>query len=135
MYTPPKYKTAVLIDDNDIDNFINGQMLSATGFTEKRFVVTNGQLALDLIHNLISGKETGETTYPDILFVDLNMPVMDGLQFIQEFQNIQDDHLKKCKIVVLTSSIHEDDRESVRLIDPGIEFANKPITKTLLNSL
>lgn len=135
MHAPPKYKTAVLIDDNDIDNFINVQMLLAAAFTEKRFVATNGQLALELIHNLISGKETGEATYPDILFVDLNMPVMDGLQFIKEFRKINDDDLKKCKIVVLTSSIHDDDRENVRQVDPAIEFVNKPLSTALLNTL
>lgn len=135
MHTHTRYKTAVLIDDNAIDNFIHVQMMSASAFTGKKFIATNGQLALELIHNLISGKETGEVTYPDILFVDLNMPVMDGLQFIKEFQNIQDDQLSKCKIVVLTSSIHDDDRENVRQIDPTIEFANKPLSKTLLDSL
>jgi CheY-like chemotaxis protein len=135
MSAPLRYTTAILIDDNNIDNFINGQMLAYTSFSRKRYTATNGQLGLELIHNLISGKETGEQTYPDILFVDINMPVMDGLQFIREFREIDDDHLQQCKIVVLTSSIHEVDREKVRQIDPEIAFANKPLTEVLLNSL
>jgi CheY-like chemotaxis protein len=130
-----KYNTAVLIDDNNIDNFINEQMLTITSFSKQRFIATNGQLALNLIHNLTSSRETGEQIYPDILFVDINMPVMDGMQFIREFRKIDDDHLQRCKIVVLTSSIHEDDRERVRQIDPAIAFIHKPLTVALLKNL
>lgn len=135
MKPSPKYKTAILIDDNNIDNFINGQILSSSAFSQKKFIATNGQVALDLIHNLISGNETGEPTYPDILFVDLNMPVMDGLEFIREFQQIQNDHLKKCKIVVLTSSIHDADRNAIQKIDNAIVFMNKPLTAEMLEIL
>ncbi len=135
MHPSPKYKTAILIDDNNIDNFINGQILSSNPFSQKKFIATNGQVALDLIHNLIIGNETGEPTYPDILFVDLNMPVMNGIEFIKEFKQMELPKLKACKIVVLTSSIHDADRAEVQRIDSEIVFLNKPLTEEMLSSL
>lgn len=130
-----KYKVALLVDDNFIDNFIAKQMLTSCHFSKEIHIAINGQLALDLLQKLSSGDENEECLYPDIIFVDLNMPVMNGIDFLREFKQKENDSLKKCKIVVLTSSIHDIDKYEVQKIDSSIMFLYKPLTAKMLNSL
>jgi len=130
---PYKYQLTLLIDDNYIDNFINKLLLEASNISQKNYVATNGQLALNLIEQLSS--ESVEPLFPDLMLVDLNMPVMDGLEFIREFRKLHHAELKNCKIVVLTSSIHDNDRKNIYSLDPTIVFSNKPLSLVFLNSL
>ncbi|HTF02760.1 MAG TPA: response regulator [Bacteroidia bacterium] len=124
-----KYKTVILIDDNDIDNFVNQTMLVTSRFAETIHVRLNGEIALELINTLT------EDNYPDIVFVDLNMPVMNGFEFIQNFKTINDQKQVKARIVVLTSSIHQEDKLNVEKIDDNILFVRKPLSSQVLTDL
>ena len=73
--------------------------------------------------------------YPSIIFVDLNMPNMDGFSFIENLKKINIEILKKTKIVILTSSLNMEDRNKAGGIDGGVTFVNKPLTKEILNEL
>lgn len=130
-----KYDMALLIDDNYIDNFLNKHMLSAHSFSKETHFSTNGQLALDLLLELSTRTQSEGQMYPDIMFVDLNMPVMSGIEFIREFMKSENDSMKKCTIVVLTSSIHDVDEREVQSLDRSIIFMKKPLTSEMLNSL
>ena len=128
----PKYKfeNTLLIDDNDLDNFINQKMMESAHFSEKIHICMNGEFALDFINSLIASENK---LYPDIMFVDFNMPVMDGFEFIENFKKINDEELMKSKIVILTSSIDHEDRVKAEKIDSSITFINKPLTSEFLN--
>lgn len=130
-----KYSTTLLIDDNYMDNFINKKMLESTQFSENIHISTNGELALNLVKDLITPAETKMAIYPDVMFVDLNMPVMNGFEFIENFKKINDKKLMECKIIILTSSIDEEDKLKAERIDSQIVFVNKPLTNDLLNCL
>lgn len=130
-----RYKSVLLIDDNHVDNFINEQMLGAGTFSGKIQVEINGRSALNFLHTQLN-KETGEAPVcPEYIFVDLNMPVMNGIEFIREFQKIAHTALGKSRIVVLTSSIHHADKIAVQEIDSSILFLNKPLTLEMLSRL
>lgn len=133
----PKYRytNTLLIDDNDLDNFINEKMMESTHFSVNIQISTNGKMALDFINNLIVLDEGENKPYPDVMFVDLNMPIMDGFEFIENFKKIDNEELGKCKIVILTSSINHEDRVKAEKIDSRITFINKPLTNEFLSSL
>ena len=73
--------------------------------------------------------------YPEIIFVDLNMPLMDGFQFIEFFKKNLESKLHNPKIVILTSSIFPEDVLKAEKISKDIIFLNKPLTKDVLEKL
>lgn len=130
-----KYNSALLIDDNELDNFINEKMLESTHFSRDIFISVNGERALHFINERIVAYPEDNETCIDVMFVDLNMPVMNGAEFIENFQKMQNQKLAKCKIVVLTSSVHNKDRVNIEKLNNNIIFVNKPLTNDFLNSL
>lgn len=130
-----KYNNALLIDDNELDNFINERMLQANSFSKNIYNCTNGKSALEFLNNLIASGGIENGTNPDIMFVDLDMPIMDGFTFIENFMKIKDKGLGNCKIVILTSSINVEDKTKAEKIDSQIIFLNKPLTSDALSQL
>lgn len=130
-----KYKTAMLIDDNEIDNFINQKMIESTNFAERIYVNTNGKSALEFMENLKKNKELDEDLIPEIIFLDLNMPIMDGFQFLQEFEKLGKPITGKPRIVILTTSINPADRIFLNKNKYVLKFINKPLTQAFLDKI
>jgi CheY-like chemotaxis protein len=115
-------REVLLVDDEEVFRFINEQVIRQTGIQCEVSSVSNGEEALQLINRCLDAK----IATPDFIFLDLNMPIMDGYQFIQLFQNIKFGSKPKPTIVILTSSLDERDRRRVREL--GIEyFISKPL--------
>lgn len=129
-----KYKHILLIDDNELDNFINEKMAEAQFYARNIYVSTNGKSALEFINNLVISGGSINGTYPEVMFVDLNMPIMNGFEFIEHFKKINDPKLLACKIVILTSSISNSDKVTAEKIG-NITFVNKPLTNEILDAL
>lgn len=130
-----KYNNALLIDDNELDNFINERMLQANFFAKKIYNCTNGKSALEFLNNLIASGGLENGTNSDIMFVDLDMPIMDGFAFLENFMKIKSIGLQNCKVVILTSSINVEDKTKAEKIDGQIIFVNKPLTNMILSEL
>ena len=133
--TGTRYKTAMLIDDNEIDNFINEKMLESTGFAERIQIYTNGLCAMEYFKNLERDKILNRDMIPDVVFLDINMPLMDSFQFLQVFGDINKDITKGCKIVILTTSINPSDKQKSLKNEYVVDFINKPLTKEGLDKL
>ena len=130
-----KYNYAMLLDDNELDNFINQKTLEATSFANKIYINTSSKSALEFLKNLeISHSET-LTFFPEIIFIDINMPMIDGFQFIENFKKTFSNRFINTKIVILTSSISQNDRIKADKISKGIIFLNKPLTKDALDQI
>lgn len=130
-----KYSTVMLIDDNEMDNFINQKIIEANSFASEIYTNTNGLSALEFLNNLAVKKGTLNEMLPDVIFVDLNMPLINGFQFIEKFYEMPDEFTSRSKIVILTSSLNDGDREIARRLNPEIVFLNKPLTEDALSSL
>lgn len=127
-----KYKHAMLIDDNELDNFINQKILESSYFANKVYINTGAISALEFLSNLtISGAEITDV-FPEVIFIDLNMPMMNGFQFIENLKNKLPKQYASLKLVILTSSDDPAERVKAEAISSDIIFLNKPLTKDML---
>jgi CheY-like chemotaxis protein len=130
-----KYKYIMLVDDAELDNFINQKIIEASHFADKVFVSTSGVSAIEFLKNLMLTNAVKPELFPEVLFIDINMPIMDGFQFIHNFLQIPSAKKMGSKLVILTSSISPHDREKAKEISPDIVFLHKPLTKEMLDSI
>jgi len=123
----PKYKTVMLIDDNEIDNLINQKMIEAASITENIYTHTGAKSAIEFLKNM-EKMEVADKVLPDIIFLDIDMPLMDGVQFLDEFEKLTNATKKKCKIIMLTSSINPLDFSRSKKYTHVRLYLNKPLS-------
>jgi CheY-like chemotaxis protein len=129
------YHNVLLIDDNELDNFINEKILESNNFAEKIYINTSAKGAIEFLNNIITMGEEVAGKYPEVIFVDINMPIMDGFQFIEYFKKNQEESIHRPKIVILTSSVYHEDKQKANEISKDIIFLNKPLTKVMLEKI
>lgn len=130
-----KYHTVMLIDDNELDNFINQKIIESNFFAENIYVNTSGISALEFLKNILATKEMANNLTPDVIFIDINMPLMDGFQFVEEYLKLAKTLKIKSKLVILTSSISSADKEMATKYGSDILFINKPLNEKALDSI
>lgn len=130
-----RYNYAMLLDDNELDNFINQKMIEAAHFASHIYVNTGSKSALEFLNNLSILSNDGNGIFPEIIFVDLNMPMMDGFQFIENLKKNQPEKFRALKLVVLTSSNNPNDRQRSAGLSDNLVFLNKPLTPEMLSQL
>ena len=130
-----KYQNVMLLDDNELDNFINEKMIEASQFAKKSYVCTSAKSAIEFLNNVVHMGDNMQEKYPEVIFVDLNMPLMDGFQFIEYFKKNLAEKLRQPKIVVLTSSVFPGDVTKAADISSDIIFLNKPLTSIVLEKI
>ncbi len=129
-----KYKTVMLIDDNEIDNLINQKMIEAAAIAENIYTHTGAKSALEFLRN-VEHLPLADSVLPDIIFLDIDMPLMDGFQFLDEFEKMSAAIKKKCKIVMLTSSINPQDfNRSKKYLNVKL-YLNKPLSHESISKL
>ena len=118
-----KCKSIVLIDDNALENHVNNQLIQDLGIAEKVEVLLNGLTAIEYLKTLSKTHDS-----PSLIFVDLNMSVMSGFDFLKEFHLLPYEFIKDIKVIVLTSSVNEDDYENAKSL--GCDgYLIKPLTR------
>lgn len=125
------YKSVMLVDDNEIDNIINEKIIEANSFADSILVFQTGQEALDYLAN----HQDNEEALPEIVFLDINMPIMDGFQFLEDFENFSDTVLSKCKIIMLSSSISPKDIDRAASSRYVKKYLNKPLNARYLEAI
>lgn len=131
---PRKFKHAIvmLVDDNDIDNFINERMILGCEFAETIYINTSTRSAFEFLKNLSVNKILRKDHLPSIIFLDINMPILDGFQFIEEFEKMDPELVDAIRIVMLTSSINPSDIERSQKYRSVAGFIHKPLTEDAL---
>ncbi|MBX9852250.1 MAG: response regulator [Cytophagaceae bacterium] len=116
------FDSMMLIDDDRINNFINLKLLRKLKVADHVSAAINGEQALCALKDLA---DKGDNC-PDLILLDIKMPVMDGFQFIREFQKINFPNKNEVKIVVLTTS--QNQRDVITINSLGYNYINKPLT-------
>lgn len=119
----------ILIDDSEIDLFIHRRFLEVCNFSKELISYRSAENALDWLKNL-----DGDTP-PNIIFLDLNMPLVDGFTFLKLFAQLPDQVTQQSRIVVLTSSNSVTDRQQVFQHKNVIQMITKPIKQTDIEAL
>jgi CheY-like chemotaxis protein len=124
-----KISCTLLVDDDRINNFLNQRLLEGLGITEKLLTALNGQEALAIFE-----QECREAQCPSLVLLDVNMPVMNGFEFLEAYDKLQFTPKEPVIIIMLTTSLHPRDVERVQRL--GIAgFINKPLTKEKVNDI
>lgn len=131
--TPPvgtrSIGTVVLVDDAEADNFLHRRAFEAAGITAEIVTCIDAQRALDHLAD-----DAGAAGPPAMILLDINMPGMNGWEFIDRYRRLPVDH-RADRLVVLTTSDNPTDREraaSIELIDA---FVTKPLDAGRLRDL
>jgi len=120
------FKTCLLIDDNYIDNFVTRKILEGSNFAETIIVVRS---ANEAINSLRSG-----LLKPDVIFLDVRMPLMSGFEFLEEYDKIDIDK-GYVKIFMLSSSLDPLDLRKSTDNKYITQFIHKPLTQKALEEL
>src|SRR4051794_24510376 len=99
-------KNVLLVDDDEIANFLNSKVLQQTGLAMEIHSALNGQQAISVINEDFQGSQT----LPDVILLDINMPIMNGFEFIEAFHRLTIPGIDTVKIVIVSSSEDERDR-------------------------
>ena len=122
-----KFRTVMLIDDNEIDNLINQKMIEAASITENIYTHTGAKSAIEFLKNM-ERLDVADKVLPDVIFLDIDMPLMDGFQFLEEFEKLDNAAKKKCSIIMLTSSINPQDFNRSKKYANVKLYLNKPLS-------
>jgi len=116
-------KNVLLVDDDYIFNFLSQSILERLGITNEVYTALNGKEALGLL-----GNDTQRRFIPDVILLDLNMPIMDGFTFLEAFKKLNLPDKEKVTIIVVTSSEDPDDIMKARRM--GVDhYIPKPVTE------
>lgn len=126
----------LLIDDDRDDNFIHSRLIQKMGVCKRFHTCTNGLEALAFLKNADRDIPV-ETKYPkpDLIFLDINMPKMNGWQFLEAYQKLPD-YLKGGPIIaMLTTSKNPDDLARAQALGMIKEYLTKPLRQDTLIGL
>jgi len=121
----------LLIDDDKVTNYYNQRIVNKYDKIKDVVAVTSGKKALEYLKNA----EKGLVEKPNLIFLDINMPAMNGWEFVQEYKKLNADFTKDIKLVMLTTSNNPDDYQRSLQIDSIDGFINKPLSTDLLSEI
>ncbi|HTF81612.1 MAG TPA: response regulator [Cytophagales bacterium] len=123
-----KIKLILLIDDDEINNFLNKRLFLKLGIAEEVAVVLNGAEGLKFIKEHCGNGNS----CPELIIIDINMPVMDGFQFLKHFQDMPLERKGDIVLVMLTTSSSPLDLELVSKYQVS-GYVTKPLTEEKIN--
>ena len=119
----------LLVDDNEATNNYNKRLIMSMGLSEDIHSEINGQKGLDYILNC------KDEYLPAVIFLDINMPVLDGFGFLLGYRSLDESKRKSIIVLMLTTSILEDDKVKCNAIKDIKEYLSKPLNKLTLREI
>ena len=123
------------VDDDPITLMLCKKVIIKSSFSNEIITAQNGEEAL-IYFNTIRHTQTKSNEQPQLIFLDLNMPVMGGWEFLDHFSSPEfSEFHTTVKVVVLSSTIDPEDLEKTKQYPMVIDFLSKPITRLMLDYL
>lgn len=129
----PKLNCVLIIDDDEPTNFLTQMILEESGCTNHIKIVQSGQEALDYLIKSETGNNAGLYPSPDLIFLDINMPAMDGWEFLEEYKNLN--VTSRIIVIMLTTSLFPEDKVKAEKMPEISGFENKPLTDEKLHQV
>jgi CheY-like chemotaxis protein len=124
--------TILFVDDDPITLMLCKKVISKAAFSNHIITAQNGEEAINLFRNLL---DDSEKTVPELIFLDLNMPIMGGWEFLEEFSKPTFKQFHNIKVIVLSSTIDPEDLEKIKEFPMVMNFLPKPISLSMLNKV
>jgi CheY-like chemotaxis protein len=121
----------LIVDDDHVNNFICENIILKTGFSKNVTSFSNAEDSLIYLRKLQSESENP----PDLIFLDINMPDINGWAYLEEFKKLKGSKTGEIPIIMLSSSIYKDDKSRSLSYDSVVDFVSKPISKTVLENI
>jgi len=116
--------SVLLVDDDEINNFISIKLIKKALLNTDIMACLNGKFAID---QLIQIQREDPAKMPDYILLDINMPIMNGWEFLDEYKRLNIDPLGKCKIFIISSSVFSNDINKARSYPLVKDFISKPL--------
>ncbi|MBL6445313.1 response regulator [Fulvivirga sp. 29W222] len=128
-----KVNSILIIDDDDVSNFIYKRVIESTKAANK---ITTFVRAREALEYLEETAKSAPGDFPDIIFLDINMPVMNGWQFLEQYQSSFQSKLgKRPLLCMLSSSVYQEDISKAYTYADVKEYISKPLTSQIMTNL
>jgi CheY-like chemotaxis protein len=128
-------KKVLCVDDDTISLTISQLLLKRTGFAVDVDTVIDGSEALEYFENLFANDPDPVNNAPELILLDINMPVMNGWEFLQEYNPRYREKLSNTHIVILSSTIDPEDFALAKQYPVVVQFISKPLSIESLEEL
>ncbi|HWZ13680.1 MAG TPA: response regulator [Mucilaginibacter sp.] len=116
--------SVLLIDDDEINNFISVKLIKKALLNTEITACLNGKLAIELLADI---QKNDPDKLPDYILLDINMPIMNGWEFLDEYKRLNIDPLGQSRIFIISSSVFSNDINKARSYQLVQNFISKPL--------
>jgi CheY-like chemotaxis protein len=116
--------SVLLVDDDEINNFISIKLIKKALMNTEIMACLNGKFAID---RLVEIQRNDPSRLPDYILLDINMPIMNGWEFLDEYKRLNIDANGKTKIFIISSSVFSNDINKARSYPLVKDFISKPL--------
>lgn len=116
--------SVLLVDDDEINNFISIKLIKKALLNTEIMACLNGKFAID---QLVEIQRNDPAKLPDYILLDINMPIMNGWEFLDEYKRLNIDPSGKTKIFIISSSVFSNDINKARSYPLVKDFISKPL--------
>lgn len=128
---PKPIHCILLVDDDPDDNFLHQMVIEDSGLCEHVRIAENGIQAL----RYLTGTNAASYIRPDVILLDINMPGMNGFEFLLEYGKLPEHQKANVVLMMLTTSLNPDDMRRAQSYSIVESFKSKPLTQTLLEQI
>ena len=121
----------LLIDDDPDDNYVHQLVIEGSGLCDTVRVVENGFKGLDYLEQT----NRADSPIPDVIFLDINMPGMNGFEFLEHYRQLEESIRSRIVLMMLTTSTVWSDKHRGGLFDEVKGYLPKPITQDMLQTI
>ncbi|KAB1066893.1 response regulator [Tamlana haliotis] len=123
--------STLLIDDDKFTSFYNEKIVKKHNKFGEIISVNSGKAALDYLNEALAG----EALKPDVIFLDINMPAMNGWEFIEAYRELDTAFTNDIKIIMLTTSSNPRDKQRSQTLNEITNYINKPLSLSILDNI
>lgn len=126
-----RFSNVLLVEDDPITIMVCDRIIKMSDFATHVKSCENGKTAIDYLNQLVGTSNQ----FPEIIFLDINMPVMNGWDFLEEFENIKDSIGIIPRIFILSSTVDPEDYKKAKSFSAVDDFISKPLSKEFLENI